>query len=866
MRDAINLGSDAAPAAALVGRDRERALLREHLAAALAGRGSLVLIGGEAGIGKTALAEATLAEAVGRGALALVGRCYDLSETPPYGPWAEAFARAPRADVPPPPDLAGGAGTGSQAALFAAVRDYLAALAARRPLVLLLDDLHWADPGSLDLLRVLARGLAGTPLLLLATYRRDELTRRHPLYALLPLLVREARAARLDLRPLDEAGLRALVAGYALPPEDEAPLVAYLRERSEGNPFFAGELLRALAEEGGLRRAGAAWDLGDLGAVGVPPLLRQVIDARVDRLGEETRELLVAAAVVGQEVPLALWRAVARADEDALLAVMERAAEARLLVETPGGDGVRFAHALIREALYEGMLGPRRRALHRRVAGALAAGPAPDPDAVAHHFQRAGDERAIEWLVAAGERAVRAHAYQTATARFEAALAWLEEGGDPAERAWLLFRLGVVWRSADPRRAVAALDAALALAADDAALAALAVVYRGLALAMHGDQPRGLAGIEAGAAALRALAPEERARLRGRGPVAGLPLAALDPRGNLAVRLAEAGRLGEAVALGETVLAEPRAPAEEAGPLLRDTHFGLAHAQALLGRPAEAARAYAEARERNRAAGAPLGAYLAAGQELEFVTLPYRADDPAAWRRLGALAETLWGRTGEAAALGVPGVAARLPLLIHEGEWGAARELAELAYRRFPPLWRHWAARHLGILARAQGDPAVARGVVATWLPSGPTTPPGTKALIFAVDLMRLAAALALDAGDLPAARAWLEAHDRWLAWSGAVLGRAEGALGWAAYHRVAGDLTRAREYAAAALAHASEPRQPLALLAAHRLLGELATAAGQHDEAASYLDEALALADACAAPYERALSLLATAELRAAT
>src|SRR6185503_7096060 len=139
--------------APLVGREREQAALREAFDAALAGRGGLVLIGGEAGIGKTALAEWLLAEAERQGALVLVGRCYDLSETPPYGPWAEALARAPRGDgLPMPPDL-GGADVASQAALFSAVRGYLATLAARCPLVLLLDDLHWADPGSLDLLR-----------------------------------------------------------------------------------------------------------------------------------------------------------------------------------------------------------------------------------------------------------------------------------------------------------------------------------------------------------------------------------------------------------------------------------------------------------------------------------------------------------------------------------------------------------------------------------------------------------------------------------------------------------------------------------------------------------------------------------------
>src|SRR5262249_24984429 len=147
-------------------------------------------------IGKTTLAEALCAEAAGQGALVLVGRCYDLSETPPYGPWQEALSRAGRLPgLPPPPDLVGGGAT-SQAALFAQVRDYLAALTGRQPVVALLDALHWTDPGSLDLMRLLGRQAADLPLLLLATYRADELTRRHPLYALLPALVREARAAR----------------------------------------------------------------------------------------------------------------------------------------------------------------------------------------------------------------------------------------------------------------------------------------------------------------------------------------------------------------------------------------------------------------------------------------------------------------------------------------------------------------------------------------------------------------------------------------------------------------------------------------------------------------------------------------------
>ncbi|MGN6565244.1 MAG: response regulator transcription factor, partial [Thermomicrobiales bacterium] len=171
----------------------------------------------------------------------------------------------------------------------------------------------------------------------------------------------------------------------------------------------------------------------------------------------------------------------------------------------------------------------------------------------------------------------------------------------------------------------------------------------------------------------------------------------------------------------------------------------------------------------------------------------------------------------------------------------------------------------LGSLARAQGDTALAWAQVRLHLPLGPATAPGNDYFQDSIILQRLAAALATDAGDLPLAREWLAAHDRWLAWSGAVLGQAEGQLGWAEYYRAAGDLSLAREHADRALAHATEPRQPLPLLATHRLLGELATAMGAYAEAQPHLAAALALAAACAAPYERALCLLALADLRAA-
>jgi len=860
----------------LVGRDREQAALRDHLAATLAGRGGLVLLGGEAGVGKTALAEWLLAAAVTQGAQVLVGRCYDLTETPPYGPWAEALARIHRGDdQPAPPDLVEGAGAASQAALFVQVRDYLAALAATRPLVLLLDDLHWADPASLDLLRVLARGLADQPILLLATYRADEITRRHPLYALLPLLAREGRAVQIDLRRLGAAALRALVrARYPLPATDEDRLVAYLVGRAEGNPFYTGELLRALEEERALARAGDAWALGDLAGAALPALLGQVLAARLDRLGAAARGLLAVAAVVGQAVPLALWAAVAATDEEGLLDTIERATEARLLAETPDGAGVRFAHALIREALYEGLLGLRRRALHRRVAEALLAGPAPDPDAVADHLARAGDPRAAAWLERAGARAQRAYAWSAAVARFEASLALLEaQGAGAAARGWLLVRLARLLRFAAPGRGVAYLDEALHLAtvAADQALAAAARFHRGLLRCFVGDVRGGLADMAAGADALDALPDAAREHLTAAQARLGIALDA-DLRGSLVLWLAIVGRYAEAAAMGAPLVATPPAPAARPGlddAAYADTWYGLGLVHGALGHPAAAAAAFDTARALYRAAGHYQLLNALAITELAETHLRYEATNPVARRCLVTEVLAAHRRLADAGQASPPGVGLAW-LHYREGRWAEARAVQEAACHADPTGALRWgppgrlSLAAFGHILRAQGDAAGAWGIVGTLL-DGSDEEPGAKSVHFSQYVQDLAAGLALDAGDLPAAHAWLAAHDRWLAWSGAVLGRAEGQLGRAAYHRATGDPALARRHAEAALAEATEPRQPLALLAAHRLLGELATADGRATDAMTHLDAALALADACAAPYERALTLLAMAESRAA-
>lgn len=532
----------------LVGRDRERAILADRFAATVRGQGRLVLLSGEAGIGKTALADVLSHEAEAQSARVLIGRCYDRTETPPYGLWADLFARyQPADDDPAPPSVFARPGAldavTSRAMLFNQVLDFARAVAARRPLVLILDDIHWSDPASLDLLRTLARAGTMLPLLIVAAYRADEVGHDHPLFSLLPLLVRETDATRLSLRPLDGAAVHAYVMErYALPGEEIATLADYLAGRSEGNPLFMTELLHALEEEGVLRQAAGGWELEVLPRGGVPLLLRQVIEARVERLGDEGRSLLAVAAVIGQAVPLALWQQVSGAEEETLLGLVERAVAARVVVETADGAGVTFVHALIREALYEGIPATRRRVWHRKIGETTIATALPDPDTVAYHLSQAGDGRAVDWLIRAGDRASRAFAYQIATTRFTDALALI--GDHPAHaiiRCELLIRLARLLRIADTARAIQYEEEALQLAtqARDAVLQAVARFRLGYLLSYVGQRQRGLALQLEGLAVLDALPARTMARIA---PLEFICTDFTSRHGSAAQRLVQVGR------------------------------------------------------------------------------------------------------------------------------------------------------------------------------------------------------------------------------------------------------------------------------------------------------------------------------------
>jgi DNA-binding CsgD family transcriptional regulator/tetratricopeptide (TPR) repeat protein len=400
-------------AATMVGRDDELGQLRGYMQRALDSEGSLVLLGGEAGIGKTTISAALCREAAQTGALVLAGGCYDLTTTAPYGPWIEIIRAFPEGDgLPPVPDQlrAGGGLTGvdSQAALFELAGRFLARVAAVRPLVLLLEDQHWSDQASLDLLRYLSRVLSEQRVLFVATYRDDEIGRDHALSRLMPMLVREGRAHRLHLRQLSHEALLALVREkYLLSPHDESRLVAYLERLAEGNPFFTHELLFMLEEQRNLTPAAGGWRLGNLTATGVPSLIQQVIDGRLSRLDAATRSMLDVAAVIGYEVPLGLLRDAHDGSTGELDASLRSATDHHLLLTQPGQNAVRFSHALVRQTIYEDIPLFRRQDLHRQIGEVLSRRSNPDAAMVSDHFHGAGDERALGWLELAADQAQR---------------------------------------------------------------------------------------------------------------------------------------------------------------------------------------------------------------------------------------------------------------------------------------------------------------------------------------------------------------------------------------------------------------------------------------------------------------------------
>ena len=481
--DKADAGPGAAGLVPYVGREAERAILREALTRARQGSGNIVLLAGEPGIGKTRLATELMAEARAAGCFTVIGHCYEMAGTPPFVPFVEAIdytarvispsqlretlagdgpevARiAPRLrqlfpDLPAAADVPADQGRHS---LFTSFADYLQRACAVQPLVIVLDDLHWADDSSSLLLEHIAGRAEGMALLVIGTYRDVDLDATRPFSQSLDRLGRRPNVRRLALRRFDRDGVRGLLRALS-GKEPPAPLADLVANETEGVPLFVQELYRHLNEDGRLFDAAGGWrsDVG-VGEVEVPEGVKLVIGRRLERVSEATRRMLTVASVVGRAFSFDLLAKVAELGDDAVLDALDEAEGAHLLAPSSGREVTyTFSHEQIRQTLLGTLSLPRRQRAHLRVAQALesvyARTVAEHTPELAYHFHRAGTvaapETALYWIEAAGDAAMKALASQEAEARYRNALAVVEDGPPPVQ-ARLLEKLGNALRGSD---------------------------------------------------------------------------------------------------------------------------------------------------------------------------------------------------------------------------------------------------------------------------------------------------------------------------------------------------------------------------------------------------------------------------------
>lgn len=456
------------PRLAFVGRRAELDQLYAAWEAVCTGRGGIVLLAGEPGIGKTRIAEELAAHALEHGAGVLWGRCYEGGGAPAFWPWIQilrtylrAFGSAslahemlfttaelarlvPEFGVIVPPGAASSPFDDEEARfrLFDSVTTFFIHAAQAQPMLLLLDDLHWADQPSLLLLQFMAQALQSSPILIVGAYRDVEIGRDHALAKTVAELsrLRACLSIYLDgLPPHDVAHFIDQYIGHA----PSAGLVDLVAAGSAGNPFFVMELTHLLA------RSGVEYTP----SLTVPPNVRTVIRQRLNRLSSVCNRVLDAAAVFGREFTLPGLIRLDLSTREPVLAALDEAINTRLIMVHPGNPGrFRFVHALVRETLYDEMPSLERMRLHLKIGAMLedfySSSDDTHLDELSYHFAQAaplsGHEKATEYCVRAGERNMRLLAYEAACADFERALQLLllAEQAEPAQRCGLLLALG----------------------------------------------------------------------------------------------------------------------------------------------------------------------------------------------------------------------------------------------------------------------------------------------------------------------------------------------------------------------------------------------------------------------------------------
>ena len=481
-----------------VGREGEWAVLNGLLQRAMDGQGCVALLVGEPGVGKTRLLEELTGLATARGAQVLAGRCHELEQNVAYAPILEAFrSLLPTLSAPSSP---------CPAARLAAVAELLPELREMRPdlplhhplspdeerarlltglaevirhcaqsgaLVVLLDDLHWADPSTLQVFHYLARQAGDQALLLVGAYRFTRVDAHHPLAAMRDQLARQRMLVELPLSAFRQEDVILLLRILGSEGPGEA-LASRLYQETEGHPYFLAEVLRTLVQEGRIAMdVGGRWRLAESRGPGdeqwlLPPSVRAAALGRLDRLPAPDRLVLDYASIIGREFSLPLMARLLEQGETALAMQAERLCGRGFLRPRPP-DRYEFGHDLMRRSAYEALSEPRRRLLHRQAAEALLADPGGAASGIVAGHYAASDRPwlALEHTLAAADRAARLVAY-------DEAVAWCEKGIEIAEAhpaavpPGFRTRLHLQWRAVWYYRG----DLERTLAADWAALAA----------------------------------------------------------------------------------------------------------------------------------------------------------------------------------------------------------------------------------------------------------------------------------------------------------------------------------------------------------------------------------------------------------
>lgn len=506
----MRISSSALAHPPLVGRGTEMARLEAQLSRTAHGQGRAMFLVGEAGIGKTRLAHEALALAREQGFLVLEGSAYALEGRLAYAPILAAFGPflrridSPRqarlvsglpdlgrlfTDLRLPAPLPLGDPALEKTRLFEAVARLLERLTRETPVLLFLDDLHWADPASIELLHYLARGLADQAVFVLGTYRAEEIDTARGLRSLVTSLRRAGLAEEAVITRLGPEAVAALATGVL---RSEAPgeLLTLLNARGGGTPFFVEALIEALIDAGQLRQRNGGWTLGTDLALLLPSNVRDLILDRLTRLDLTERRVLDLIAVSGEAVRHDALHAASGLDDEVLLGVVQRLRTNGLVIEDLSGAYVTYAltHPLIQEVAYAELPEMVRRRAHAAFAAALERVRPDDLDRLARHYHAAGPQidpqRTLEVLLAAGERAYGVYANDQAARHFGAVLALMREGHRTELLPSVLEQLGEAWeRVGETSAAIAVWSEARTLHERARNVSLLVRLHRRLALA-----------------------------------------------------------------------------------------------------------------------------------------------------------------------------------------------------------------------------------------------------------------------------------------------------------------------------------------------------------------------------------------------